>query len=241
MPHNDPVPPPAPDAPIDVPAYYAAVSQTLLHHIGSRAVIGMGRSSNHVPGRSEAVLHLTDQADLAEAVRSGVVAFRLPGLTGSDMVTLHVRSGDGTGIDTVATTALALVQLMIGDGVRSWVMSDGSDGLYLVGSGGNTDSARHYARQLADTSPEIATTDAADSGGRALIEPLTAGAVTLPAPYSLVFERGRAGVVAPITADEVAAASAGMPLEIEPAEIAHRITSLGDPAAALGLVTRHSA
>src|SRR5664279_2673546 len=98
----------------DIIAYYRAVEVTLLAHLRGRRVFGFGRDtrigSEFDDGRHAVDLHVADLADLDEAVRSGIACFRLPGLTGPGMVSLLVRPGEGSGIDTVATAALALAE-----------------------------------------------------------------------------------------------------------------------------------
>lgn len=250
---------PAADAPLPatVVAYYRAVESTLLEHLRNRPVHGFGPPHETGPtdetGRggqgteSDPVdLHIADLADLDEAIRSGITSFRLPGLTRPSFVSLHIRAGTGTGMDTVATAALALATAMTRDGHAATAVTDGAEGLYLIGFPvGPVDLsavAPSYAAVLAGQAPEIATTDPADSDGRALIEPLpNARSRSIPSPYSLLaLPGGPAGsfaVAAPLTMDEVAAASAGMPLEIGPVDIVDRLRLYGDLAAALSQVS----
>lgn len=216
--------PPEPAATV---AYYRTVGSTLLAHLTGRPVIGLGGGSAR-PGHRGVALHIEDRADLDEAVRSGIVSFLLPGWTGPDRLALQIRAGDDSGIDNVATTTLALMELMRADGVRTTPMLDGAGGMYLAGIGADRPAAARYARELADRSPEIATTSVADDAGRALIEPLSPGSDGLPAPYSLVDGPLGLAVIAPLTRDEVAAATAGMPLDIELADMAERLRSRGD-------------
>lgn len=208
-------------------AYYRSVGATLLRHLAGRAVIGLG-SGPVRPGHHRVALHVEGAADLDEAVRSGVVTFLLPGSTGADRLALRIRAGQDVGIDTVATTTLALMEMMRADGVRATAMLDGAGGLYLAGLGAEQPAAARYARELADRAPEIATTSGADTAGRALIEPVRPGGDGIPAPYSLVEAAGGLAVVAPLTRDEVAAATAGMPLDIELADMADRLRARGD-------------
>ncbi len=254
--HNDRVPPPADSqSSAAIVEYYRSVESTLLGHLRHRVVIGFGLD-DVTAGRANASahqrvqLHIADIDDLDEAVRSGIVGFLLPGLTGPQMVGLRVRPGAGSGIDTVATTALSLAESMARDGIAATALTDGADGLYLIGFGvgpvGPDVAAEQYATALAGTAPEIATLNPVDFDGRALIIPLpdrqsAAPESGAPAPYSLVFLAGRLGVVAPLTLDEVAAASAGMPLEIDPSDVGDRIADYGDLAAALAEATAGSA
>lgn len=206
--------------------YYRAVGATLLGHLTGRPVTGVGDGPAQ-PGHDGAILHIEDAADLHEAVRSGVVSFLLPGWTGPDRLALRIRAGDDSGIDNVATTTLALMELMRADRVPATAMLDGAGGMYLVGIGADRSAGNRYARELADRSPEIATTSGADAAGRALIEPLSPGA-GLPAPYSLMDGPDGLAVIAPLTRDEVAAATAGMPLDIDMADMPERLRSRGD-------------
>ena len=218
-------------------AYYRTVAVTLLTHLIGRPVVGVG-SVSAPPGRHGVPLHIQDATDLDEAVRSGVVSFLLPGSVGSGRPALRIRPGEDSGIDIVATAALALMELMGIDGVQTTAMLDGAGGLYLAGirAGGRQpqgidgSAAARYAHALADRSPEIATTTAIDTetAGRALIEPLAPGGDGMPAPYSLVHGPHGLAVIAPLTHDEVAAATAGMPLDIGMADLAERLRTRGD-------------
>ena len=218
--------------------YYRSVESTLLVHLCGRRVIGSGaqrsaRVADHAPGVE---LHIADLDDLDEAVRSGIVGFALPDLVEPLVVTLRVRVGDGSEVDTVATCVLALTTAMLRDGLSCTVLTDGVDGLLLIGAGAGRPAvqAARYAADLAAAAPEIATTDATDVDGRALLEPGGGPAsAPPPAPYSLVALRDRIGVVVPITLDEVAAVSAGMPLDFTPRDVAARIAMHGDLAAVL--------
>ena len=110
-------------------------------------------------------------------------------------------------------------------------MSDGSDGLVLVASaagGGRRARARAAprsrpfaaaaARRLAGRAPEIATTDPDAADGRAFIDVAAVRAAAAPSrcPYSLV-PPGTDHAVVPLTLDELAAITAGMPADFSPA------------------------
>ncbi len=226
--------------------YYLAVQDTVLEHLRDRDVIGFGarpprdRSRPHVPEQVE--LHIHDRDDLREAIRSGVVGFLLPRLAGPGVLALRVSSGDGTGIDTVATAALSLAEAMERDGRAVTAMTDGAGGLYLFAfeigrplPRANLSAAGGYAAELASRAPEIATTCRSDASGRALLTALPTGS-NAPAPYSLTGTDPQSAAV-PLTLDEVAAASAGMPLEIELGDVPRRIVDYGDLAAALSEAT----
>lgn len=234
-----------------VVAYYRAIGPTLLVHLSGRAVTGFGAASAADPGdephptgdagpgasdpsapaagrRRGVALHLADATDLDEAVRSGVVGFRLPDWPGGDRFALHVRAGEESGIDVVATTGLALMELLWGVGAQVTAMLDGSGGMFLAGVGAAQRVATRTAGELAERSPEIATTSDADTAGRALVVPLPPGDGGLPAPYSLLSGPDGLAVVVPLTQDEVAAATAGMPLEMDLADVVERVRTRGD-------------
>ena len=213
-------------------AYYRTAGGTLLNHLAGRPVRGRGTGWGPAAG-PVVTLHIEDAADLDEAVRSGVVTFLLQATSRAAGLALHIRAGQDSGIDTVATTTLALMELMEADGVRATAMVDGAGGLLLVGVGAQRSAAARYARELAERSPEMATTTETDSAGRALIEPLLSDSDDLPAPYSLVDGPAGLAVIAPLTRDEVAAATAGMPLDIDLADVLERLRTRGD--LALGL------
>jgi DNA primase len=249
--HNGPVPTPADLEFAAVKAdYYRGVRRTLLEHLQGREVLGFGdrpSADSADPQQTHRVpLQINDVVDLDEAVRSGVIGFSLPALTGPRIAGFRVRAGVGTGIDTVATVTLALAQSLGRDGLTAVALTNGSGGLYLFGfvvgmvPAAASPSASDYARALAASAPEIATTDRGDIDGRALVEPLPAG-WPAPAPYSLVRADDATGVVVPLTLDEIAAASAGMPLAIGLGDVADRLEEYGDLAAALIRATEPSA
>jgi DNA primase len=149
---------------------------------------------------------------------------------------VRIRPGEDCGLDTVATAGQALMELIRAAGGRMTAMLDGAGGLYLAGRGdGRPDGrgagslrAARFAGELADRSPEIATTSGTDTAGRAYLEPLRAGGDGMPSPYSLVHGPNGLAVIAPLSWDEVAAVTAGMPLEIGPAEVDERLCGGGD-------------
>jgi hypothetical protein len=85
---------------------------------------------------------------------------------------------------------------------------------------------------LAARAPELATLLAAEDSGRVLVRELT-GSDSVPVPYSLIDLPDGTGVVLPLHVDEIAAAAAGMPLEFEPGDAAHRLAARGDLAGRL--------
>ena len=228
-------------------SHYRAISATFVGHLTARRVLGFGRlTAEPTAGDHIADLHITDADDLAEAVRSGIVSFRLPGLAAAELVGFRIRPGADSGIDVVATAALALAEALAHDGRAATAMTDGTDGLFLIGFGvGPTNfdgGAQGYAVALTASAPEIGTTDADDADGRALLIPVRPGdRWGLPAPYSLVPAGPALGVIAPLTLDEVAAVTAGMPLDVQPSDVVSRIAEYGDLAAGLAEATRGAA
>jgi hypothetical protein len=99
---------------------------------------------------------------------------------------------------------------------------------------------------LARNAPEIATVDPRQADGRALIDasPSWPGNVT-PVPYSLVTPGVSAPTtpaadrqidgrcVVPLDLDELAATTAGMPMDPGPQDVAGRLAARGDLAIAL--------
>lgn len=224
---------------VDPLPHYRDVGATILTHLRGHRVLGFGdlaaapRPTDHV-----AHLHIADLADLDEAVRSGVVHLWLPDLVGAELVTIRIRPGADAGIDIVATAALALTEQLAHDGRAVCALTDGAGGLYLIGYGVGPANphggAVGYAGDLSARAPEIATVDECDADGRALLIPFTsAEAIGVPAPYSLVPADGELGAITPLTLDELAAASAGMPLDFDPSDLAARIIAYGDLAAGL--------
>ncbi|SDP43111.1 hypothetical protein SAMN04515671_4200 [Nakamurella panacisegetis] len=226
-----------------VATHYRAVGPTLLTHLIGRRVLGFGRlDAEPTPADPFAELHIAEAADLTEAIRSGIISLRLPGLAAPGLVAFRIRPGADSGIDVVATAALALAEALARHGRAATTMTDGRDGLYLIGFGvGPTDfggGAAGYARALAAGAPEVGTTDHADTAGRALLIPVAPDdPLGLPAPYTLGSAGGDLGVIAPLTSDEVAAVTAGMPLDLRPTDLATRIAEYGDLAAGLAEVT----
>ncbi len=186
-----------------------------------RAADGLGRMAD------EAALDRTDRPAPDTAARSARAAW-------------WVRPGAGADVAVAATAALALSEDPAGGGARWVAMTDGSDGLVLVAVWASTDGpadigefAAAAARRLADRAPEIATTDPAVADGRAFIDtrPSDPGG-TIPVPYSLA-PPGTDNAVVPLTLDELAAITAGMPAEFGAGDLPNRIALHGDLAAPL--------
>lgn len=143
---------------------------------------------------------------------------------------LSVRAGDGTDIATAASAGLLVWEQLIARGLahRAALAADGGDRVIIY--------LRHPAAiseldqaLLAVTSraPELATTDASQVDGRSLLRVL-GPAESVPVPYSLVELAGVTSVLQPMTVDELAALTAGMPLVAEPDGIVSRLQLYGD-------------
>ena len=263
------------DNPEDIRDYYAAVADALIPHLAGQPVT-VGTADGSLLG-----VERIDTADDLDYLleRGGVtMATTLPDLQGAPVMpatrtawcTLHVASGEGTGIATAATAALALCQAMASDGLTAVVTTDGGEGLYVRAMGPGTrrrecgshgqaaantartgldgpwEIASAYAEELAHSAPEIATVDPRQADGRALIDasPSWPGNVT-PVPYSLVTatvvtpptsvadRQAECRCVVPLDLDELAATTAGMPMDPGPQDVAGRLAARGDLAMAL--------
>lgn len=183
-------------------------------------------------------------AELLAVTESGVGGFRItPSRHGSgdvDRMLIDLTPGDGADVATAATVALELGDRLQLAGRRAVAMVDGQGGMQLLipcapmlGHVARAELAVTLAVYAAEC-PELATLDPALAAGRVLLATTgTDTATTSWAPYSLV-PGGWPGVVTPIDRDDVAAASAGMPLEIEPEDVADRLRLRGDLLAAAG-------
>ena len=260
------------DNPDDIRAYYAGVADALIPHLAGRPVT-IGAADGSFLG----VERIDTADDLNYLLERGAVtlAIPLPDVQYAPVVpatrtvawcTLHVASGEGTGIATAATAALALCESMTADGLTAVVTTDGGEGLYVramgprarrkiggrhdrvpvidtarTGTDGPWEIASGYAEELARRAPEIATVDPRQADGRALIDasPSWPGNVT-PVPYTLVTsphsgvdQDARCRCVVPLDLDELAATTAGMPMNPGPQDVAGRLAARGDLAMAL--------
>ena len=203
-------------------AHYRGVAEAVVRHLAGRPVVSAGWSESG-PGRVGSVEELLD------AVAQGCRWFAVPVDAMAPRSFLHLAPGPGADISTVATVALALLESADDD--TPWVvLTDGGDGMFVVA--GIRERAQAQIEALAHRAPEIATIDPAQDDGRVLIRLTTSGA-PLPVPYSLVDSTDGTGVVLPLHADEVAAATAGMPMDHGPEDAALRLGARGDLAAAL--------
>jgi hypothetical protein len=131
------------DNPEDIRDYYAAVADALIPHLAGQPVT-VGTADGSLLG-----VERIDAADDLDYLleRGGVtLATTLPDLQDAPVMpatrtawcTLHVASGEGTGIATAATAALALCQAMTSDGLTAVVTTDGGEGLYVRAMGPGT-------------------------------------------------------------------------------------------------------
>ncbi|RIJ70264.1 hypothetical protein D1871_19305 [Nakamurella silvestris] len=216
----------------DIRAYYQLHASLLAPHLFGRLV------RTYPPGGDDVTVSSVD-AFLA-LVDTGVGGFAVPphrlddAPDSVDRLVVHLRTGEGADIATAAMAAQAVAEHLATDGVTAVATTDGADGFILLAAVPSQplDRARSQvdliARALAARAPEIATTAAGESQGRVYVDTsATDPTVFTPIPYSLVPGDG-AGVVMPVTLDEVSAASAGMPLDPEPGDVADRLAVWAD-------------
>ena len=235
----------------EVRSYYAGIGDALIRHATGRPVT-VTAASGSILG-VERILTTRDLDDVAR--RGGVsLSAALPDAPPMSPIrcALHVVAGEGTGISTAATAALALCESIARDHLTAVVITDGHDGLYVLGIAAGVAAgagspgpapdgwlaASGYAEELARRAPEIATVDPRQADGRALVDasPSWPGNL-IPIPYSLVpadpASGGGYGAVIPLDLDEVAAVTAGMPLDPRPLDVTGRLAARGDLAAGL--------
>ncbi|WP_154673975.1 hypothetical protein [Nakamurella lactea] len=204
--------------------YYREVAATLAAHLAGRRIHAGGWTSGQQAMRDQP----HGPADIAAAVDAGARWFAWE--TAGDIGSVQLTPGDGADVATAATAALALIESIQAAGGITVPATDGQGGL-LVFVTGPADLDPLLA-ELAERAPEIATIDSAGSDGRVWLS-VAAGGSLVPAPYSLVDSADGTGMVLPLSADELAAVTAGMPLDPAPDEVAGRLASQGDLAAAL--------
>jgi DNA primase len=210
--------------------YYRAHAELLAGQLIGRNVTGYPPSG--------LTLSISNEADILAHTEAGVGGFltspAVPGTGLIDRMLVTLSAGEGADIATAATAALALNELFARDGYHAVAAVDGQGGMMLLirQQPGDPASARRYLDEVlstyAATAPELATTDPELTDGRILLSAAaTEPAVFSWAPYSLV-PGAWPGVVMPLHDDDVAAASAGMPLEIEPEDVTDRLELRGD-------------
>jgi bifunctional non-homologous end joining protein LigD len=156
-----------------------------------------------------------------------------------DRMVIDLDPGKGAGIAECATLALALRGALESDGLHAVPKTTGKAGMHLMVPIALTpaDKVVEYMKRLADAlasaAPELATSKIgeANRSGRVLLDwRQNAYRMTTVAPYSLR-AGDEPGVSTPVTWDEVAAASAGMPLWFSMDEVRERVDRHGDLAA----------
>ena len=233
----------------DPEAYDPELRSALARHLADRPVLtGLGEQAQGVP----------DGPALDALLHDGVVTFLVPAPR-ANAVAVHVGVGDGADLATAATAALALCDDLSAAGLQPVVTTDAGQGLWVYGVAPRPTSmpdaqsqAARMAAAVATRAPEIATVDPEQADGRVLLipahdlDPGPTGTVPpvdglrrlgadvwVPAPYSVVPTARGLGVIAPLHLDEVAAVTAGMPLDLTPEDMAGRLQARGDLAAPL--------
>jgi len=158
---------------------------------------------------------------------------------GYDRLVIDLDPGRGAGMTECATLALALRGALAGDGLHAVPKTTGKAGMHLLVPIATTphhevvEYVKRLADALASAAPELATSKIgeANRSGRVLLDwRQNAYRMTTVAPYSLR-AADEPAVSTPVTWDEVAAASAGMPLRFSMDEVRERIAKHGDLAA----------
>lgn len=209
-----------------VAAYYRAVAGAVAPYLAGRTVHAGGWSAD--AGR-DLDGSAADTATVAAAIGAGVRWFGWPA-GGIAPDGIRIVPGAGSDIANAATAGLALVQEIVGRGGIAVTAADGQQGLlvYLLG----IPDPQEPVALIAARAPELATLDPADADGRAWLSVFPGGAL-IPLPYSLVDSAEGTGAVLPLTIDELAAITAGMPLDPHPDDATDRLSIFGDPAEAL--------
>ncbi len=163
-----------------------------------------------------------------------------------DRLVIDLDPGRGAGIAECATLALAIRGALAGDGLTAVPKTTGRAGMHLLVPIAPTphDDVVEYVKRLAEALasavPELATSKIGEShrSGRVLLDwRQNVYRATTVAPYSLR-AGDEPGVSTPVTWDEVAAASAGMPLWFSMDQVRERIARHGDLAAEV--LTQHA-
>lgn len=212
---------------LDQPAvaeYYRSIGSTLAVHLVGRRIHAGGWTAGQQAMRRQP----QSPDDITAAVEAGARWFAWE--SAGEVASVQLTPGDGADLATAATAALALIESIRAAGGTAVPATDGQGGLLVYVTG--LVALDPLLAELADRAPEIATLDGGRSDGRVWLA-VAAGGSLVPAPYSLVDSTDGTGMVMPLSVDEVAAVTAGMPLDPGPAEVAGRLATLGDLAAPL--------
>jgi len=156
-----------------------------------------------------------------------------------DRLVIDLDPGHGAGIPECATLAMAIRGALAADGLSAVAKTTGKAGMHLLAPiapapvGRVVDYVRRLATALATAAPELATSKLGEKErkGRVLLDwRQNVYRATTVAPYSLR-AGDEPGVSTPVDWDEVAAATAGMPLRFSPDDVRERIAQHGDLAA----------
>jgi len=208
-----------------VAEYYRQSADALSRHLDGRKV----HAGGWITGQRALSVAPRSAADVLREVQGGARWFCWE-TDGGSPSSVQLTVGAGTDIATAATAALAIIDAVVAAGGSPVPATDGEGGLLIFVTG--LADLRPLADALADRAPEIATTDAAAADGRAWLASSEYGSL-VPAPYSLVDSADGTGVVLPLTVDELAAVTAGMPLDPDTGDVADRLAVHGDLAGSL--------
>lgn len=209
-----------------VAEYYRVVAPFLAPYLAGRTVHAGGWRADAARDLDGSAAH---RAAVPAAVSAGVRWFGWSA-GGRCPDGVRITAGAGADIANAATAGLALVQEILARGGVAVPAADGQQGLlvYVLG----LPDLQDQLALISDRAPELATMDPAEADGRAWWSVVPAGAL-IPLPYSLVDSADGTGAVLPLTIDELAAVTAGMPLDPHPEDAADRLSIFGDPAEAL--------
>jgi hypothetical protein len=208
-----------------VAQYYRQSADALSKHLDGRQVHAGGWTT----GQRALSSAPRSAGEVLREVESGVRWFCWE-TDGGSPSSVQLTVGTGADISTAATAALAIIDAVVAAGGSPVPATDGEGGLLIFVTG--LADLRPLAAALADRAPEIATTDAAAADGRAWLGSSEYGSL-VPAPYSLVDSADGTGVVLPLTVDELAAVTAGMPLDPDAGDVSDRLAVHGDLAGSL--------
>lgn len=208
-----------------VAQYYRQAAGVLSRHLDGRRIHAGGWTA----GRRALSTAPRSAGDVIREVEAGARWFCWESGDRSPS-SIQLAAGAGAGVATAATAALAIIDAVVAAGGSPVPATDGEGGLLVFVSG--LADLLPLAAALAERAPEIATLDPATADGRAWLADSEYGSL-VPVPYSLVDSADGTGVVLPLTVDELAAVTAGMPLEPDSGDVVDRLAIHGDLAASL--------